>query len=196
MKIEYFDGTREDIAKMFAERGYTKGAEIGVAAGAYSLILCKSIPNLELYAVDCWAGLSLANPGRAQIKADKLHWRCHKALRRYNAKMMKMWSHEAAPLFSDGYLDFVYIDAGHDYKNVKQDLELWVPKVRVGGIISGHDYVESIPFRAGRRIYYEVIPAVNEYVEAHNIEPLYLTKDLDEGSSRSWFCEKNEYQKL
>jgi predicted O-methyltransferase YrrM len=40
----------------------------------------------------------------------------------------------------DSSLDFVYIDAGHDYNNVKCDLAAWAPKVRPGGIIVGDDY--------------------------------------------------------
>ena len=37
-------------------------------------------------------------------------------------------------------LDFVYIDANHNYECVKEDIEHWYPKVKVGGIIAGHDF--------------------------------------------------------
>jgi hypothetical protein len=36
-------------------------------------------------------------------------------------------------------IDIVFIDALHDYESVKQDIHLWWPKVRVGGMLSGHD---------------------------------------------------------
>ena len=37
-------------------------------------------------------------------------------------------------------LDLVYIDAAHDYDSVKQDILTWLPKIKKGGFIAGHDY--------------------------------------------------------
>lgn len=42
-------------------------------------------------------------------------------------------------------LDFVYIDGLHEYESVKQDIEVWLPKIRAGGIIAGHDYNAGFP---------------------------------------------------
>jgi len=50
-----------------------------------------------------------------------------------------------AAKFADHSLDFVYIDACHDYDKVKQDVEAWLPKVKPGGTIAGHDYDASHP---------------------------------------------------
>jgi hypothetical protein len=50
---------------------------------------------------------------------------------------------EMAQGFEDGSLDWVYIDAGHSYKDIKADYEAWEPKVRSGGIIAGHDYGDN-----------------------------------------------------
>lgn len=47
---------------------------------------------------------------------------------------------EAAELYLDGSLDFVYIDAAHDFDSVCADIQAWYPKVRSGGIVSGDDY--------------------------------------------------------
>jgi len=46
----------------------------------------------------------------------------------------------ASRLFSDASLDWVHLDARHDYASVKNDIESWVPKVKAGGWISGDDY--------------------------------------------------------
>ena len=46
----------------------------------------------------------------------------------------------AARLFSDGSLEWVHLDARHDYASVKADIEAWLPKVKPGGWISGDDY--------------------------------------------------------
>ena len=47
---------------------------------------------------------------------------------------------DVAKDFEDRSLDVVFIDANHDYIEVKKDIEAWLPKVKFGGIISGHDY--------------------------------------------------------
>ena len=47
---------------------------------------------------------------------------------------------EAATRFEDQSLDLVYIDAGHNFEAVKNDIETWLPKVRIGGFIAGDDY--------------------------------------------------------
>lgn len=46
----------------------------------------------------------------------------------------------AARLFAPGSLEFVFIDASHDYASVKEDISLWFPLVRAGGVLAGHDY--------------------------------------------------------
>ncbi len=41
-------------------------------------------------------------------------------------------------------MDFVYIDARHDYESVLEDLNAWFDKVKPGGIFAGHDYVDGM----------------------------------------------------
>lgn len=50
-----------------------------------------------------------------------------------------MSSKEASVCFRNKFADVVFIDASHDYNSVKEDIKLWKPKVRDGGIICGHD---------------------------------------------------------
>jgi predicted O-methyltransferase YrrM len=52
----------------------------------------------------------------------------------------RMPSVEAAMLYKDKSLDFVFLDAGHTYEDVMNDLISWYPKVKSGGAIAGHDY--------------------------------------------------------
>lgn len=53
---------------------------------------------------------------------------------------IRLSSLEAVTLYDDESLDFVFIDAAHDYGNVKADIEAWYKKVKPGCIIAGHDY--------------------------------------------------------
>jgi hypothetical protein len=54
--------------------------------------------------------------------------------------LMRMESAKAAAMIRDGYFDIVHIDADHTYEDVKLDLEVWASKVRLGGMLTGHDY--------------------------------------------------------
>ena len=63
---------------------------------------------------------------------------------------------EYSKFVDNNSIDLVYIDADHDYESVKQDLNVWFPKVKTGGFITGHDY--SKKFWGG------VVQAVDELV--------------------------------
>jgi predicted O-methyltransferase YrrM len=56
-----------------------------------------------------------------------------------------MSSLEASKLFNDDSLDFVFIDAAHDYDNVVADLKAWYPKIKKGGVLAGHDFYPDQP---------------------------------------------------
>lgn len=49
----------------------------------------------------------------------------------------------ASKMFEDGSVDFVFIDASHEYADVKEDILAWMPKVKKGGVIAGHDYADK-----------------------------------------------------
>lgn len=138
---------RLDLAKYFNELGFKKGAEVGVFGGYYSEVLCKAIPGLDLTCIDIWGW------GKYQRAEEE----CLERLRPYNTTIIKKYSVEAAQDVPDGSLDFVYIDAAHDYENVKKDIEAWAPKVRVGGIIAGDDFYQGKSGGMG------VMQAVTEY---------------------------------
>lgn len=77
------------------------------------------------------------------VSIDKRFLPCLKeVLEQYtNIQFIHDTSENAVKNFEDMTFDAVYIDARHDYNYVKQDIELWLPKLKSGGIICGHDYI-------------------------------------------------------
>lgn len=57
-----------------------------------------------------------------------------------NITLVKEYSFNCADSFVNSTVDFIYIDGEHTYEAVKQDLELFLPKLKEGGVVSGHDY--------------------------------------------------------
>ena len=72
---------------------------------------------------------------------------------------IKELSWDGAKHYKDSSLDFVFIDAAHDYESVKKDINAWFPKIKKGGIIAGHDYAWSD----------DVKKAVNEFFDYKEI---------------------------
>lgn len=64
---------------------------------------------------------------------------------RPNIKHIKKKSLDAVNDYEDESLDAVYIDGAHDYINVKADILAWLPKVKAGGVVCGHDYYGVVP---------------------------------------------------
>ncbi len=62
-----------------------------------------------------------------------------------NVTPLRLSGVEAAKRFADGSIDMMFIDAGHTYEEVKEDIATWLPKIKEGGLICGHDYSELWP---------------------------------------------------
>lgn len=121
---------RVELAQLFRDKGFKTGAEIGVSLGKYSRQLLESIPGLRLFSIDNWEGKYTNNETEARNKLKDFA----------GSIIIKGDSVEVSKGFDDGSLDFVYIDGDHTQWGVRRDLEAWTPKVRKGGIVSGHDW--------------------------------------------------------
>ena len=75
----------------------------------------------------------------------------------------------AAAQFPDSYFDWIFLDANHGYEGMRQDLLAFCPKVKPGGYIAGHDYVEVKG--------YGVVQAVDEFARTHPVHLVALSSD-------------------
>lgn len=192
--IEIPNMDRHDLAKLFAELKFTKGAEIGVAKGDYSKMLCQANPKLHLYSVDPWSP-SAYEPG-TEVDADQEFFNreyeaAKNRLASYNCTIIRKTSMDALADFRDGSLDFVYIDGNHDFVNVTNDIHYWLKKIRSGGIISGHDYAFF-----GIHKFNHVRRVLDAYIRSYRIIPLFVVgatakqPGVKRDAYRSWFWVK------
>lgn len=179
---------RRDLAGLFNELGYTTGAEIGVHKGEYSAELCSMNADLKLYAIDPWTMYERETKeaeeeepfSQDQDALDSFYAETVERLAPYNCDIIRKTSMEAVKDFEPDSLDFIYLDANHDFKNVTEDLAAWTKTVRSGGIVSGHDY-GHFKYRnrnlGSKR-------AIDNYVKEHNIRSLFL---VNRNYQTSWF---------
>lgn len=167
--------------------------EIGSALGESTLHLMNAIDDkgltgqMDVFPVDIWEKMEfVCQPQATKVVSDisKQHgvyiaflaiMRKHDVLDKITP--LRMPSAVAAKLFDDNSVDFVFVDGNHTYPYVKKDLEVWIPKIRNGGLIAGHDFND-----------WEVAKAVSEFIPKSALS-LYEQKDTTEvlqGIVASW----------
>jgi predicted O-methyltransferase YrrM len=119
--------------------------EIGCYCGHSTLIINSCFQNATINCVDPWkmyreegSTYDLDNQAEELKQAEQIFDQNIKPFP--NIKKNKMFSIQFADSVDNDSLDLVYIDGDHSYSAVKQDIIAWMPKVKVGGVISGHDF--------------------------------------------------------
>ena len=113
------------LADLVEQNGYALGAEIGCLKGRNLKQLLDRCPDLRMYAVERDVTPELAGiVGRLQARVT----------------LLRGESTEIAERIPLRALDFVFIDAEHSYEAVAHDIAAWLPKIRPGGALTGHDY--------------------------------------------------------
>lgn len=198
--VELPNTTRDTLADLFTQLGFTVGAEVGVERGKYSEVLLKANPTLHLYSIDAWQAYEGYRDHMTQEEMDVLFDDAKKRLVSFSDRneLIKGFSTEVAESFEDESLDFVYLDANHEFQHVVNDIAAWERKVKVGGIVAGHDYIR----RKNAQFLMQVPYAIDAYVAAYEIKPLIILgrkeakSNLDpklgelRDSTRSWFYVK------
>ena len=157
---------REAINFMKEKTGLV-GVEIGVYKGDNSVNILQNLQIKKLYLVDSYEVYE--NYSEQPVLLKQAEAMATEKLSKYKDKIhfIKLKSSDAVHLIPDD-LDFVYIDGNHKYEYVKQDIENYYPKLKIGGILAGHDF-KAKPHEEG------VEKAVEEFVRKKGLK-LYSKK--------------------
>ncbi len=153
------------------------GVEVGVFKGGNAKNILSQMPNITiLHLVDSYLNeFSYAYPEAKQL------------LKEYDNRIVwhVMASCYAAKNFLDGTIDFVYIDGKHSYEDVKTDINAWWPKVRIGGVLCGHDYISP---DMSKHVTYDVRDAVDEFIKEKGLTLQLVLEPSHEG--KDWWTLK------
>jgi uncharacterized Rossmann fold enzyme len=175
---------RADAVLSRLPEGPVVGAEIGVFRGEMSRTMLERRKDLTLNMVDSWAPFGRDYIGKtddyhaslpAETQADH-----EKTARMVTAQfgdravILPVSSADAAATIPTASLDFVFIDADHSYAGCKADIKRWLPTLKPGGLLCGHDY--------GNTSYegFGVTQAVDEFVAERGLH-------LELGDNFTWF---------
>lgn len=148
------------IEALVKQHGLLAGAELGLWQGRVFLHLLKTCPELSMIGVDAWK----ARPENKDLEGGETYdtWDMESfessvrlAASEFGPRstILKMDTTEAAKEVENDSLDFIFIDASHDYDSVSEDLDNWVPKVRTGGFVVGHDWDWPTVRKAVREVF-------------------------------------------
>lgn len=142
------------LTRLIQQNKFRLGVEVGTGKGQTSEFLLRNNPKLHLVQIAYYPGNLTGH------STEKAHLLWLSRIKPYitRSTIINDTSKEAAKLFEKGSVDFVFIDANHNYEYVKEDIALWWPKVKKGGVLSGHDY--------GQPVWPGVKKAVDEFFES------------------------------
>ncbi|PSC76989.1 hypothetical protein C2E20_0340 [Micractinium conductrix] len=202
--------TRLEMGDLLEREGFTSGAELGVQRGEFALTTLAAWPSCQQYIlVDVWRQqenyeeAANVDDGKQQANYDA----AVAALKPFEGvtEFLRMFTSESAPLVPDSSLDYVDIDARHDYCGCAEDMALWWPKLRPGGILAGHDYLNAKEIKEfhpnedwclcanGTRHEGAVKGAVGEFAAAQGLTVAVTYREIELGNPYgSWLLRKPE----
>lgn len=157
------------------------GCFMGRSTSCMAQYIKESGKQIDFYAIDHWEGSVEHKKYYSEVDLwktfEKYMIECN--LTEY-IRPIKMNSVEASKLFPDMSIEFLHLDASHEYEDVLADIKAWYPKVKIGGVISGDDYtIRDFP---------GVVKAVSEYFSGKKVWILNKKDDC----SNLWTLEKTE----
>ena len=147
------------IARVAAEQNWKLVVELGVWKGASLTYLARRLPEgCVAHAVDLWE--KTADAAIKDICPDDIatvyeQYQQNVAMTGTRDRIIDVRSDtaQAAEMYADRSVDFVFVDASHDRESVVRDIEAWLPKMKLGGLMAGHDIDERGVYGAVHDVY-------------------------------------------
>lgn len=129
----------------------------------------KSEKNIKVYTIDDWSDI-LYGDNEQDIKSIFLE---NLSTDVDKFELIELDTCDGSTMFDDNSIDFIFLDTKHSFDHVSKEINCWIPKIKKGGIISGHDYHWS-----------DVKRAVDDLIE--NVNTLTSTEWFD-GTFYGWY---------
>jgi hypothetical protein len=165
----------EGVAKHFPKGS---GVEVGVAYGGHLAFLRERLPDADLCGVDPYQPYAIAGDAmdRTQEDFDQIHAWVERRLEKLNVHLYRKtsikWTQQCLKMM--GEIDWVFLDAAHDYESVRADIAAWSPLCT---ILGGHDFCAGWP---------GVVQAVTEEWRRRKAKNPFCELRINEGSG-VWF---------
>jgi predicted O-methyltransferase YrrM len=163
---------------LLKKRPHKVGAEVGVFRGVFAQRLLANLPKIEkYYCIDPWEHYEdhvktlRSRSAELSIAPSQAFNQFRKATKPWEKKIVviRKMSQDALADVPDMSLDWVFIDGNHSYEYVKEDIPGWTSKVKLGGIVSGHDFYDKSA-NARRDVPFGVERAVVELVRDFTVD--------------------------
>jgi len=206
---------RGELVELCNQLGLTgNAAEIGVWHGGFSRHNLETWKGKKYYMIDSWGFRPDDKDASGNVSEDKnikddaenehnfaiamdavAKWLPPKGDR---AIVKRNNSEDAVKDFADEFFDFIYVDAGHAYRNVIHDLRMWWPKLKKGGMIAGDDFADmhdSFPAKQfAQAFHWGVKSAVAQFAKEIG-SPFFLTfADRNHATTEKHPDDKTEWE--
>jgi hypothetical protein len=178
--------SRRVLGEMLTDLNYSIGVEIGTHKGIFARQIAERW-NGTLHCIDPWnippgyesQAEMLEGSGNTIEQRQFDHSDCIYNLDEFRDRvhLHRYSSQEAVDRFKDNELDFIYIDGDHRPEMVHADLLGWFPKIRKGGMISGHDWL--MPGEEEHSWGKDIQRVVSRFCDMKGIDTVYLIPEKD-----------------
>lgn len=141
---EEYVGIANNILNQLQRKTDLIGAELGVRQGDLSETFLTINDSITMYSVDYWGSHDKISEFHDHVVNYEITKTKLEPFEQRSIIKNKLTS-DAVLDFVDNFFDFVYIDATHTYEAVCEDIQNWAKKIKMDGVICGHDYCEGWP---------------------------------------------------
>lgn len=160
---------------------YSIGLEVGVEYGKFAEHILTYWDG-KLVCLDVWERLDDYHEPTNEKNFTEMFDTFTQKMKKFQDRVLvvKNLSETASKFFPDNFFDFIFIDANHEYEHIRRDIEVWWPKLKSGGLFSGHDWLHNFTPDDGKnmKVYYN-----GDYIGKYGVN-----------SAVKEFCENNKYE--